>query len=91
MTAIDIVFVIGIFVAVITVMLLAIWILGKGIDFIFRETKQHKRGDDVTLKQVAAAHGIPIQDFTCYDCPLYRTCDLAFDPYNTNGDCLAEK
>ncbi len=30
-------------------------------------------------------------EFTCDDCRDRRTCEWAFDPYNTNGDCLAEK
>lgn len=29
--------------------------------------------------------------FTCDSCPTAPTCRLAFDGYNTNGDCLAEK
>lgn len=29
--------------------------------------------------------------FTCDDCGAKRNCALVFDPYNTNGDCLAEK
>lgn len=29
--------------------------------------------------------------FTCDDCPAKNTCDFAFDLYNTDGDCLAEK
>lgn len=32
-----------------------------------------------------------IDAFTCDDCPARYTCKLAFDPYNTDGDCLAEK
>ncbi len=30
-------------------------------------------------------------DFTCDRCAAANECDYAFDPYNTNGDCLAEK
>lgn len=47
-----------------------------------------------------------VTSFTCYDCPLAlphpigndengyptaRVCPWAWDPYNTNGDCLADK
>lgn len=32
-----------------------------------------------------------IKKFTCDDCPAKRTCEFAFDTYNTDGDCLAEK
>ena len=29
--------------------------------------------------------------FTCDECTSNRTCAYAFDGYNTDGDCLAEK
>jgi hypothetical protein len=29
--------------------------------------------------------------FTCDDCGAAATCEYAFDLYNTDGDCLAEK
>ncbi len=32
-----------------------------------------------------------IEKFTCDDCEARFTCALAFDAYNTDGDCLAEK
>jgi len=28
---------------------------------------------------------------TCIDCPDNSRCPAAFDPYNTNGDCLMSK
>ena len=28
---------------------------------------------------------------TCVDCLCRFTCEFAWDPYNTDGDCLAEK
>lgn len=28
---------------------------------------------------------------TCKGCPSNDTCEYAFDGYNTDGDCLAEK
>ena len=33
----------------------------------------------------------PPESFTCDDCDDVDLCVLAFDPYNTNGDCLASK
>ena len=33
----------------------------------------------------------PIEEFTCYDCPLWQKCEFAFDLYNTDGECLASK
>lgn len=32
-----------------------------------------------------------IAKFSCDECGASKTCEFAFDPYNTNGDCLAEK
>jgi hypothetical protein len=37
------------------------------------------------LDPVTATH------FTCYQCPSATRCLYTFDPYNTSGDCLAEK
>jgi len=31
------------------------------------------------------------EKFTCDDCGLAGVCRLAFDSYNTNGDCLYDK
>lgn len=31
------------------------------------------------------------QVYTCEDCGARHTCPFSMDPYNTNGDCLAEK
>lgn len=28
---------------------------------------------------------------TCNDCPSRETCEWAYDPFNVDGDCLAEK
>lgn len=33
----------------------------------------------------------PIAAFTCDECAHATRCDLAFDWYNTHGDCLADK
>lgn len=35
--------------------------------------------------------GDPPEHFTCDECPLAPRCSLAFDSYNTEGDCLYEK
>jgi len=31
------------------------------------------------------------EKYTCDECSITRTCTLAYDLYNTNGDCLADK
>lgn len=36
-------------------------------------------------------HDRKLHKFTCYECGLRLTCQYAWDLYNTNGDCLAEK
>jgi hypothetical protein len=51
--------------------------------------------DDFQLAQDRAIsvtiNGEPQGGFTCDQCGAVRRCKLAFDWYNTNGDCLAEK
>lgn len=32
-----------------------------------------------------------VDKFTCDACGFRHRCELVFDPYNTDGDCLAEK
>lgn len=32
-----------------------------------------------------------IENYTCYKCLDVYTCKYAYDDYNTNGDCLAQK
>ena len=36
-------------------------------------------------------YGWTLIDCTCEDCPDVKTCDCAYDTYNTGGDCLASK
>ena len=31
------------------------------------------------------------EDYTCCLCPSADSCEFAFNPYNTSGDCLADK
>lgn len=33
----------------------------------------------------------PPEKYTCDECALALRCSLAFDSYNTDGDCLYEK
>ncbi|MEQ8822859.1 MAG: hypothetical protein RIC14_00620 [Filomicrobium sp.] len=44
---------------------------------------------DQLRKRISKYFGI--DTFTCDECDARYTCPYAFDPYNTNGDCLAEK
>ena len=40
---------------------------------------------------IIPATDVPSFKFTCDACPSNGRCEWAFDPYNLNGDCLAEK
>jgi hypothetical protein len=42
-------------------------------------------------EQYLAAGPLPVDRYTCSVCPVWRTCNYAFDDYNLDGDCLAEK
>jgi hypothetical protein len=49
------------------------------------ENEEPQEGD------VERYENIPKEDTTCFRCPDSGTCKYAFDPYNTDGDCLADK
>jgi hypothetical protein len=40
---------------------------------------------------MAAMMDRPKEDFTCHGCGLVNNCRYAWDLYNTDGDCLADK
>lgn len=49
--------------------------------------------DEQTVKAMAEA-GVPVaakEAMTCNQCPDVAKCELAWDPYNSEGDCLASK
>lgn len=57
-----------------------------------RAQPQHRL--DVLRDEVSrhcAKAGYPIAVFTCDGCAMVTRCTLAFDPYNTDGDCLLDK
>jgi len=43
------------------------------------------------IKYGGMCNGIVIPEFTCDTCKLVTKCLLAYDLYNTNGDCLVDK
>jgi hypothetical protein len=43
------------------------------------------------LQGVARTLAKKPEDLTCHDCEARGFCPFAWDAYNTNGDCLAEK
>lgn len=46
---------------------------------------------DEAVTSYAAATGEAITQFTCDNCRDAPRCPYAFDPYNTDGDCLGSK
>ncbi len=58
------------------------------------EYKKLRDANLCKINNIRRDHGLePIADFklTCDDCEFRFTCEFAGDPYNTDGDCLAEK
>ena len=43
------------------------------------------------IVRVLKTHGLSLENTSCYICFNWRTCEYAFDTYNTHGDCLASK
>lgn len=37
------------------------------------------------------AYEVEKEGTTCWNCVDNKTCKFAWDPYNTDGDCLADK
>jgi hypothetical protein len=57
-------------------------------------------GDERTTEELAAVRAKIAKRFpeafeggplTCDNCAADKTCPYVYDPYNTDGDCLAEK
>ncbi len=47
-------------------------------------------GSDVSGDYVCTEEAMRnCEHITCHDCTNLETCVFAFDPFNTNGDCLA--
>ena len=56
------------------------------------ELENRKRESTAWIMQnCRPEHPTPSTVFTCAECVDRHCCDLAFDPYNTEGDCLAVK
>lgn len=50
-----------------------------------------KKRYERVMKKVSPEHQYPMVEMTCYSCKKEHECEFAWDPYNTDGDCLAEK
>lgn len=52
---------------------------------------RERTNEELAAIRKGAATAFGIDAFTCDGCLLRHTCEFAFDAYNTNEDCLAEK
>jgi len=43
------------------------------------------------IKAYLAKFDLTLEETTCFTCSHSFACKCAFDPYNTDGDCLMEK
>lgn len=58
---------------------------------IFEFLGDERSAEESAAMRAEAARRFNIEAFTCDNCPAAKTCQWAFDAYNTDGDCLAEK
>jgi len=58
------------------------------LDKRITELEQQLETANMAIKHWSEACG---EKVTCVECNQRNTCSLAWDLYNTNGDCLAEK
>jgi hypothetical protein len=61
-----------------------------GLEWVVPRTEEEIAALRARMVAAAAENGFS-DDFTCDKCGAKLTCTLAFDLYNTDGDCLAEK
>ena len=56
-----------------------------------KENEKYK--ELLAMIQLATVSSFNMEDFTCFKCPsgFVIKCPHAWDEYNTDGDCLAEK
>ena len=43
------------------------------------------------MSEEDARYEVDKESTTCWNCAEKDTCEFAFDPYNTDGDCLMDK
>lgn len=58
---------------------------------VVRIEPPRRTDEQLAITRAEVVREFSIEKFTCDDCPERWSCFLAFDPYNTDGDCLAEK
>ena len=64
-----------------------------GIDFFNAEVLDPAETLDPLEEEAYYEHlaDVAPEDTTCFRCSDKESCKYAFDPYNTDGDCLADK
>lgn len=55
------------------------------------EARKEADGTRAALQVIWHVDAPPDVEVTCESCKLNDSCWVAFDPYNTDGDCLADK
>lgn len=62
-------------------------------DWVTPMTEEEVAASRAWAVEGAALDGFPVdgKGYTCDGCVRVKNCLLAFDRYNTDGDCLAEK
>jgi hypothetical protein len=57
-----------------------------------QEEERRKRGLAIWNHAEGMPVGMSVDDCTCLKCKVDdKQCEFAWDPYNTDGDCLASK
>ena len=68
------------------------WQGGLNTTSTFIVKRWHKQAEaDKQWKAERMEQALKRLDFSCLDCPENKTCQYAWDAYNTGGDCLASK
>ena len=47
--------------------------------------------NEISEEEFNARYEVDKESTTCWTCPDKEDCEFAFDPYNTDGDCLMDK
>lgn len=58
---------------------------------ITQEQLEERQSAALVYHQELTGRPMELHLFTCHDCPGRRFCVLAYDSYNTQGDCLLNK
>jgi len=68
-----------------------IWALTTLVQSLEQQVRGLSKSRADIMRNEIARQGGKASSITCEDCGLNGTCEFAWDLYNTDGDCLAEK